>query len=231
MTNQRRYTEEEVREILEEASKVPESAGRALGPSDGLTLEELQTIGTEVGLSAQRIAEAASFLEARQSMPPRRTSLGMPISVGRVVELPRAPTDREWDLLVSELRETFMAHGRLGGAGGTRHWSNGNLHATVEPTESGYRLRMGTVKGEARQLNVLGGVALFMAALLTVVLVLGGTTAWRELLGPLVFAVGGVGALGANLLRLPAWAREREAQMEHIAARARALLGKEEGAS
>jgi len=35
----------------------------------------------------------------------------------------------------------------------------------------------------------------------------------------------GAVALGANALRLPGWAMEREEQMEGIAARARVLLG------
>ena len=224
MTNDRRYAEEEVREIFEEASRAREAEGRALTPADGLTLAELQAIGEEVGLSPDRIAEAASALELRKSTPPRRTSLGMPISVGRVVELPRAPTDREWDLLVSELRQTFMAQGQVGGSGGVRHWNNGNLHAYVEPTEAAYRLRMGTLKGDARARNFGGGIALLMAVVLTVSLVLTGPT-WRELLGPFIFAMTGVGLLGSNLVGLPAWAREREAQMEHIADRARGLLG------
>jgi hypothetical protein len=35
----------------------------------------------------------------------------------------------------------------------------------------------------------------------------------------------GAAALGANALRLPRWAEEREEQMERIATRARLLLG------
>jgi hypothetical protein len=34
----------------------------------------------------------------------------------------------------------------------------------------------------------------------------------------------GAGALGPNALRLPAWARRREAQMEEVAQRARELI-------
>jgi hypothetical protein len=37
----------------------------------------------------------------------------------------------------------------------------------------------------------------------------------------------GAGALIANALRLPPWARERERQMEHIAERASVMLASE----
>ena len=117
--------------------------------AEGLTLAELQAIGHEVGLPPERIFEAASALDRRREVPPSRTSLGVPISVGLTVDLPRAPTDREWDMLVAELRTTFRARGRVESTGGSRQWVNGNLHAYVEPTQSGYRLRMGTLKGNA----------------------------------------------------------------------------------
>jgi hypothetical protein len=40
----------------------------------------------------------------------------------------------------------------------------------------------------------------------------------------MMFAVMGAVALGANAVRLPPWAREREEQMERIAVRAQALI-------
>jgi hypothetical protein len=229
MTDQRRYREDEVEEIFEEAAKARESGGPSLTPADGLTLEELQAIGSEVGLSPDRIAEAASVVDLRRGASPRRTSLGMPISVDRVVELPRAPTDREWDLLVSELRQTFKAKGTLGGSGTVRHWHNGNLHAYVEPTETGHHLRLGTLKGNANPLNMVGLMGVGMALLLTVVFVLTGHGG-DDLVVPIMFGGMGIGALATNAIGLPRWAREREEQMEHLATRARALLDtKEEG--
>ena len=223
MAEERRYREEEVAEIFEAAASQRGPGASALTTAEGLTLAELQAIGSEVGMSAERIAGAAAALELRRGAV-RRTDLGMPFSVQRTVDLPRAPTDREWEVLVAELRETFNARGRDGSHGGLREWSNGNLHARVEPTETGHRLRLGTTKSNAVSLNRVGAAGLVMAVVFVMVLALSGTLP-ESLFLPLVLIATSVGALGFNAARLPAWAREREEQMERIAARALALLG------
>jgi hypothetical protein len=176
MTDERRYHDEEIAEIFEAAATPQRSNPRTLSSGDGLTLEQLQEIGREVGVAPERIAEAATALDLRRSALPRRTTLGMPISVGRSVTLPRAPTDREWELLVGELRDTFQAQGKEGSRGSVREWTNGNLHASVEPTENGYRLRMGSLKGDAVPINMMG-----ISAILVGLIVLVGLLASGEL--------------------------------------------------
>ena len=153
-------------------------------------------------------------------------SLGMPIAVGRIVDLPRAPTDREWELLVGELRETFNAQGRLGSSGSIRQWTNGNLHAYVEPTENGYRLRLGTLKGNAPAMNMVGLAGMGFGMVMLVPLLLTGELSIASLT-PMLFGAMGAAAFVSNLVRLPRWARRREEQMEYIAARAQALVGPE----
>jgi hypothetical protein len=227
MQDERRYREEEVAEIFEAAAseRHPAPGANALTSGQGLTLAELQAIGREVGIPADRIAGAAAALELRRSAA-RRTDLGMPVSVRRTVELPRAPTDREWEVLVAELRETFNARGRDRSQGGLREWSNGNLHARVEPTETGHRLRLGTTMGNGVALNRVGALGLLMAVVMLMVLALSGTLPESLFLPLMMIAMSG-GALGYNAARLPGWAREREEQMERVAARAVALLGGE----
>jgi len=220
---ERRYRDDEVREIFELATRL----ARAPDPTsaDGLTLEELQEIGRDVGVSPDRVARAAAALDRPVEERPRRTLLGAPIAVSRSVVLPRPPTDREWEVLLAELRETFQARGKTGGVGNSRHWRNGNLHAYVEPTEGGYRLRLETLKSGADALGwvSLGGV--LVGLVLMVIEVVAGVTANVE--GPLTLAAMGALGLGANVLRLRPWARTRERQMEYIAARALELVGEE----
>lgn len=226
MTDERRYQEREIRAIFKRAAS-QEDLGSP-GPSTGhaLTLAELQEIGQGVGLAPSRIADAAAALEARREVLPRRKLLGMPVSVGRIVELQRAPTDREWELLVADCRHTFGARGKVTSYGSLREWTNGNLHVCVEPTESGHRLRLATRKGNAMEANAMGAtfltVGVFMAGL---ILVSKGVT--DGLFFPAMFAAIGAGAFAFNALRLPRWAREREEQMEFIAGRARALIAEE----
>ncbi|MDH3206003.1 MAG: hypothetical protein OEO79_05290 [Gemmatimonadota bacterium] len=225
MSDEKRYGDEEVKEIFDLASR-PGQVGRS-EPVDGsgLTLAELQDVGREVGLEPARIAEAAAALERRPAVLPQKRLLGQPISVGRVVELPRAPTDHEWDLLVAELRATFGAKGKVTSSGGLREWSNSNLHAYIEPTETGYRLRLGTTKGTAIALRNAGTMGILFAVALTIVLALDGRM--DELAGPLFLALAGGAALVSNLLTLPPWVRERERQMDYVAGRATALLAGE----
>ena len=222
MTDERRYAEEEVAAIFEAAASERASGGRALSSTGGFSLAELQEIGGEVGIAPERIADAAAALDLRRGTAPRRTHLGMPVSVGRVVDLPRAPTDHEWELLLAELRETFGAHGKDRSSGGLRAWTNGNLHAYVEPTAGGHRLRMGTLKGNAVALGWLAIVSLVFTLLMAAYLFATGETGDAILFA--VLSALGVAGLGANVLRLPGWAEEREAQMERIASRAQSLI-------
>lgn len=222
MSDERRYRDEEIAEIFEAAATTHDPGQRSLAPADGLTLTELQAIGREVGLAPERIADAATAVDRRRSTLPRRKDLGMPISVSRSVDLPRDLTDREWSLLVAEMRETFNARGKDRSSGGLREWANGNLHAYVEPTEDGYRFRLRTTKGDALMLNRLGIAGMVMGLVMLVIFFLQGRMA-EELFVPVFFALVGAGTLTSNAVRLPGWAQERERQMEYIAARALAL--------
>jgi hypothetical protein len=223
MPEERRFSEDEVAEIFESAATARTGPGGALSRTEGLTLSELQAIGREVGMAPERIAEAAAALDIRRESA-RRSDFGMPVSVRRVVDLPRAPTDREWEMLVADLRETFNAKGRESSRGEIREWNNGNLHAYVEPTATGYRLRMGTTKGEAAGLNRFGAFSLVLALVMLAVFAAQGRLG-EEFMVPIILGLMGTLAVGSNALRLPGWAEEREAQMERVGARAVSLLG------
>jgi hypothetical protein len=222
MTNERTYGEEEVAEIFKAAAAQRGTGSSALATTDGFTLAELQAIGAEVGLAPERVAEAAAAVDVRRGALARK-DLGMPVSVGRSVELPRAPTDLEWEMIVADLRETFGARGRPGSRGDVREWTNGNLHAYVEPTPTGHRLRLRTVRANAVALNRMGAASLVMALVALVMLALSGALP-EAIFGPLVLSLMGGGALTFNALRQPGWAQEREVQMEEVAARALAML-------
>src|SRR3982750_2302596 len=98
MTDERRYGEDEIAEIFQAAAN-PRGPGHALSSAGGVSLQELQAIGGEAGIAPERIADAAAALDLRRGAAPRRTHLGMPVSVGRTVDLPRAPPAREWGVL------------------------------------------------------------------------------------------------------------------------------------
>jgi hypothetical protein len=57
---ERRYTDEEVEQIFARASETEQETTRQLrSASEGMTLAQLQQIGTEAGLSPDLVAQAA----------------------------------------------------------------------------------------------------------------------------------------------------------------------------
>lgn len=224
--SERRYRDNEVRRILELATRPEAARPRPATTADGLTLADIQSIAVEVGVEPDAIARAAATLDASRTTG-RRTSWGMPIEVGRTIPLPRALTDHEWDRLVAELRATFRARGKVTMQGGLREWSNGNLHASVEPAENGYRLRLGTLKGDAAGVNALGATGMAAGAVVLGVAAFSGGTL-DAIFGPAILAVSGASAIAANLIRLPRWANQRQRQMEHIVTKVRAMTADSE---
>jgi len=213
---ERRYSEEEVAKIFERAAENQQSTKRQLAPAEGMTLADLQEIGRDVGISPALVADAAKSLDTapRQNT---RSLLGLPIGVGRTIELNRQLSQAEWDRLVVDLRETFDARGVVKSEGNFKQWTNGNLQALVEPTATGDRVRLQTIKGSARS-AMAGGLALLGTA--SVMTLINGVTGASESLGMILsFALGGLAMLGIPVLQLPGWARERRLQMEGIASR------------
>lgn len=215
---ERRYKEHEVREIFELAARGSVSDKAVTPVAEGLTLEEIQSIGAEVGLAPAVVARAAAQLDVRPQNP--RRSFGMPIEVGSEVLLDRPLTDREWAQFVGELRHTFKAQGHVRDYGDLRSWSNGNLRVSVEPADAGYRVRFHTLKGDVSGYNALGVTGLATGALIALVMNNPGTA---ELLVPYIFGAGGVGAFLANVFRVPRWRRTRHEQFEQLAARVKKM--------
>jgi hypothetical protein len=215
---ERHYDDEEVAAIFRAAAEGAErSESRALTQRrpDGLTLEELQSIAREVGISPSAIEQAARSLDRPRDAGVSRTLLGLPIGVERTVALDRRLTDAEWELLVVELRQVFGARGTIREHGSLREWSNGNLHAYLEPTPTGHQLRICTLKGSARPSVAAGSVA--MGAFVVTGSIAAATGALVSISPALVgLATLGVGFLATGTLGLRRWARLRREQMDGI---------------
>jgi hypothetical protein len=226
MSHERRYSEDEVSEILERATQAHTPPGTGVGPASGMTLRELQEIGDEVGIPKDVIARAAASLDRPvPDAAAHRTFLGTTIGVGRSIDLPRRLTEEEWNRLVVDLRMTFDAKGRIRQEGEFRQWTNGNLQALLEPTATGERLRLRTVKGSAMPL-MGGGAGMMVAG------AVGSLAAFLLGAGPGLVDAMFLGATGAALfgyvrIPLPNWARTRARQMEDVITRLRASVESE----
>ncbi|HEY5219375.1 MAG TPA: hypothetical protein VIJ16_06190 [Gemmatimonadaceae bacterium] len=215
---ERRYTEPEVADIFQRATETAAPERQRLPTGEGMTLAELQEIGREVGIAPELVASAAAAMD-RGGQATGRSVLGLPIGVGRTVELGRQLSDDEWERLVVDLRETFDAKGKVSRDGALRQWTNGNLHAYIEPGDGGQRLRMRTYNGTARILMILGaGYVGFAGVLAAVLTATSGLTAAR-LPGVAILTALGISAFGLGAARLPGWAKRRRSQMESVVER------------
>jgi hypothetical protein len=130
----------------------------------------------------------------------------------------------------------FRATGTIQIDGSLRAWRNGNLRALVEPTDTGHRLRLSTLKGNARTNVALGGFGGGAGVILVLMAVLTASFSDKAM-GDLsvvivtgaLLLLAGLGSAGATAYQLRRWAAKRDEQMEAVAARAleRALEGAE----
>ena len=232
MTSDRRFSDDEVAFILEQAAAADAdadaagdaSSGTALA-SRGMTLQQLTEIAREAGLSTEAVMRAAGAV-ARGDLVPTRSQrfAGLPVGVGRTIEFDRTVTDGEWERLVVGLRETFQARGVLRAEGSFRTWSNGNLQALLEPTARGHRLRLLTRRGDARAMLGLGVVGIGAAALSAIAVVQSSAVSSGAWLGPTMLALMGTFGVVRTIVTLPSWARTRAAQMEQFADTASRIL-------
>ena len=213
---ERRFSEDEVAAIFERAAQAPSTGQRQLPSGEGMTLAQLQEIGREVGIAPESIAHAARSLQVA-GQPTSRRFLGLPIGVGHTVDLGRRLSDDEWERFVVDLRETFDARGRVKQEGSLRHWSNGNLQALLEPTETGHRIRLRTMHGGSRALMTGGLVMMALSGVAVLIGATGGNAGAID--SPGLVALMGAGMFGYSALRLPGWARIRRRQMEELSAR------------
>src|SRR5262245_41576278 len=123
----RRYGDDEVREIFSVATTSGSREPSLPTEAGGATLDELPPTGEEAGIDPARVAQAAATLDARGKQAPVRRSFGLPVGLSRLVDLPRSPTDREWERLISEFRTTFGAPGKTTSSGNMREWSHDDV--------------------------------------------------------------------------------------------------------
>jgi hypothetical protein len=216
---ERRYTDEEVAEIFARASETEQATRRQLtSQNEGMTLAQLQQIGSEAGIAPELVAQAAHTLDQPQQ-PQIPVFLGLPIGAARTVRLERRMTEEEWERLVVQARGVVRSEGSL------RHWSNGNLQVLLEPDGDGQRVRFKTLRGQARPFMMIGlglagvSAATFLAA------VLGGQVPLTDALERTIsMALIGAGMFAAGALPLRRWATLRQTQMDNLAERLAATI-------
>lgn len=210
----RRLTESEVTAVLRRAAEDADQ--------HGLTVAQVQEIGSEVGLSPDAVRRALAESASGSLRPSSlKRSVGIPVGVAKEVVLPGTLSDAGWDVLVSVARATFNAHGKESRSGVVREWRNGRLRIASEPTSAGVRIRMSTEKEGALVAPFIFSAVSFVNA---VALVLAASTRPALMMMAAIPAALGIAALVAPLIRLPRWARTRSEQFDALAREASALV-------
>lgn len=222
MTN-RRYTDQEIAEIFRRATDSSALPDASPGAASGMSLAELQAIGSEAGIPAERVEHAARSLD-RPGLagPTTQRLLGLPIAVTDTAELPTHLSDADWDQLVVTARDLFAARGQLRQEGSFRQWTNGNLNMLLEPGPNGNRLRLRTYNGFARSM-MLGGIGALgiTAVVMAVPWLTGNAELFANLDGMAVLGVAGMAMLARGVFGLRRWSDRRRTQFRQLIEQAR----------
>ena len=224
--DERRYADDEVREILARATEVlPTEVSEAVLPAptpqgepDGWSLKQLQEIAAEAGIAPARVARAARSLDlAGSTADDAERFFGLTIGASHVIGLPRMMTDGEWDRFVVRLRDTFGAPGEVRKEGSLRTWTHGHLRVLLEPLSEGARLRF-EERHVGAKTSVDAGVAMGVSGLLGGGFLGGLTAIGAATFEPALFGllgalplIGGV-IYGIGWLQSRRWRPERRAQ-------------------
>ncbi len=154
-SEERKYSEREVAEILEKA--VDGDGVRALGQADGMSLTELKAIGGEVGIDPERIENAAHSLV-------RVPETGGNTVVGRTdfdyeARVPgEIPTDRTPDVIAA-IRRITGKPGKLSELHGTLEWRTegdiGSRWVTVSPRDGHTTIRASARLGQGAMISFI----------------------------------------------------------------------------
>ncbi len=215
----RRFTEDEIARIFEEAAKKQASPD----PEDGLSLKELQGIGAASGLSPEAIAEAAKKFNYYIKLGERDTLLFNDVGVSAVAELPGRLSHADWHELLGEIRSNFKAAGKVSTESGGRMWRNGNLSVIVEEGKTRDRLRMATKNASRISLLQTAGGIFAGFGMAYGYQVIFGNADWSAM-SFLLIAIGALSMIGLSRIRQKSWAGLRESQFIDLAETASRLV-------
>src|SRR5687768_2145152 len=121
----KRYTETEFSLILAKAAEISGSSSAIDRIEDGLTIEEIESIAAEAGLSPESVARAARLVsdEGRPSL--LRRAVGGSFRVRRTFTVPGEFTDERARRVMDSARRTMQTNGAGDASASGVSWSAG----------------------------------------------------------------------------------------------------------
>ncbi len=156
----RRYSESEVRSIVKHASEMQVQQPTEEG---ALSIGAVQQIAAQVGISPERVEQAARQLQRPEPSPPRKNFLaGAPTSLRLERTVDGEVPDSEFAILVEDVRATLRDVGHVSTLGRSLTWSTAragqgaggrDIHIMVMPRDGRTRITI-----DERMSNFAGGV-------------------------------------------------------------------------
>ena len=218
MPSERRYNEKEIAEIFKQAAEDQEAAERLAPEGGGLTLAEIERIGKETGITPEFIAQAAAKLESKPRELPAGRFLGVPVSVDRTIDVSETFSEKDWDLLVTDLHEHFNTPGNSEKEGSRWRWFNGHMHVLAEPHAEGYRIHFRSHNAPRKGLMAMSTIFFVMGLFFMLMLGLKGDlfTNMAKTVFVSMFSVAGLAAFGGVAATLPGLRRRQGSQIDQV---------------
>jgi uncharacterized membrane protein len=136
---ERRYSDDELRRIIEDATRSELQPKEIARQQEGVTLAEIREIAREVGIDPHAVDRAAASLLATESIDAAPSSRAFSRVLHEETIIPRALTDSEMRLVAMQAERVLGRRGSLYSAGDLVEWRDGRD-----------RLYVGIVRGEQR---------------------------------------------------------------------------------
>ncbi|MDR3692823.1 MAG: hypothetical protein P4L46_25815 [Fimbriimonas sp.] len=167
----RRYTEEELRTILREASTA-QASDLPVSADSGFTLSEIKQLGSEVGLDPNRIEMAAGKLPEQIAPPSPFTFWGVPNVEAVEQSFEGKLSDDAWTEVIEDLRIRFGDDGSSTCQPDLREWTGGtdtlttHVSATTRGNKTVVRIHLRRLGG----ISIAWSIGLATMFLVTLVL-------------------------------------------------------------
>lgn len=163
---ERKFTDQEVREILKKA--VEKTPSRSLVKGEGLSLAELKTIGEEVGIDPTRLEDAARSLAEGGGIRVNRL-LGAPTILNYERRVGGEIDPRDTPELLSVIRRTMGTQGEVDEIHGSLEWKSkgesGERYVTISSRDGTTTIRSSANLTTAAVVTYLpGGLIGFIAS-------------------------------------------------------------------
>ena len=163
---ERQYSDDELRRILEDATRSELQPKEVARQQEGLTLAEIREIAREVGIDPGAVDRAAASLLATESIDAAPSSRVFSRVRHEETMIPRPLTDSEMRLVAMQAERVLGRRGSLYSAGDFVEWRDGRNRLYVGIVRGEQRTRVRVIADQSSELfagsAAIGGLGLML---------------------------------------------------------------------